>query len=93
MIKFEFKDGERVIDLDADPESRICKRILATMSKPIASLKCPVHSDDSQAVISVDLGQDTVVWEITDSCCDTFSDIIDSEMPYPWTSTPHHLQP
>lgn len=93
MVGFEFRDGELPIDMSTHPRAYICDRFLDIVRIPMESVACPVHGQDAHAVIRVDVQKPLSDWTLSDQCCDVFREEIESAMPFPWTRTPHHLQP
>jgi hypothetical protein len=92
-VSFEFYDGGQPFDVNDEYKSYMCDRFLDIVRIPMSSESCPVHGSDSHAVIHVDLEKHLSEWVITSSCCGRFRDEIELAMPFPWTKTPHHLQP
>ncbi len=93
MIKFEFKDAKGNVDLSANPNSFLCERFVDIVRIPLGSVACPVHGNEAHATIQVDLQKSLSDWIVYNTCCDVFREEIESAMPFPWTGTPHHLQP
>ncbi|HEY9166578.1 MAG TPA: hypothetical protein VIS48_10495 [Candidatus Kryptonia bacterium] len=93
MIAYEFRDGERSVDLNTDPKAYLCERMINIVRPAFAAVACPLHGQEANATIEMNLAKHPLEWEIRKVCCDSFRDEIESAMPFPWTGTPHHLQP
>ena len=93
MLKYEFTDGKKVLELDNHPKSYLCARFLDIVKVPLESTSCPIHGSEARATIRVELAGSISEWHLTDFCCETYREEIEAAMPFPWTRTPHHLQP
>jgi len=93
MISYEFRDGDQIIDLNNDPASAFCRKILSIINASIESVECTIHGDSRHATITIDLSQEILEWEVESACCDSFAERIEDAMPFPWNGAVHHLQP
>ncbi|HEY9167275.1 MAG TPA: hypothetical protein VIS48_14055 [Candidatus Kryptonia bacterium] len=90
MVKLLFKDGGSVIDPTTGPQSYLLERLKNVMDRAFTPLHCPNHNASSYATLILNVEFGSTDWEVTDYCCQEFSAVVESEMPYPWSHARRH---
>ena len=93
MVKYEFNYAEEPVVSKSHPKYYLCEKVLSIMSMPMDSVRCPVHGEGAFATVKMDVTRTPFDWELDDVCCESFREEVEAAMPFPWTGTPHHLQP
>ena len=90
MVKLIFKDGENYIDPNNDLQPPVLERFKDVISGALSPLNCPKHGKSSHAILVVNVDHGDSGWEVVDFCCEDFSNLVEAEMPFPWSHAQRH---